>query len=413
MYANSTRATRSVAAAVASAFAAAGLGLATTASAEDAKQSFEIYGFAQADAIYDFGRMNPDWDDAFRPSKIANPAGIYGSDGQASVSVKQSRFGVKGTMPTSEGHSPIDFKFEFDLFGVGADAGQTTFRLRHAYGEWGSLLAGQTNSIFMDIDVFPNVIDYWGPNGMVFWRNVQMRWTPYRTESSSFAIGIEEPSNDVDTGQIREFDPELGDQIQSNEEVPNLVAHWRTKGDWGHVQVAGILRSLGYDTKGTPKNEPKGDELGWGVNLSGTVNTWGKDKILWQYVYGHGIASYMNDGGMDLAPKGRLPTATDPGNASAEAIPLTGIVAYYDHYWNEEFSTSFGYSTTFVDNSNLQTPDTYKSGQYASVNLLYYPVTNVMIGGEVIWGDLEFKDGSTQDDTRFQFSIKYNWGKTF
>ena len=210
MYANSTRATRSVAAAVASALFAAGLGLATTASAEDAKQSFEIYGFAQADAIYDFGRMNPDWDDAFRPSKIANPAGIYGSDGQASVSVKQSRFGVKGTMPTSEGHAPIDFKFEFDLFGVGADAGQTTFRLRHAYGEWGSLLAGQTNSIFMDIDVFPNVIDYWGPNGMVFWRNVQIRWTPWKTESSSFAVGIEEPSNDIDPGQIREFDSDAG-----------------------------------------------------------------------------------------------------------------------------------------------------------------------------------------------------------
>jgi hypothetical protein len=121
----------------------------------------------------------------------------------------------------------------------------------------------------------------------------------------------------------------------------------------------------------------------------------------------------MNDGGMDMAPQGRLPTATDPGNVSAEAVPLTGIVAYYDHYWNDEFSTSIGYSTTFVDNTNLQTPDTYKSGQYASVNLLYTPVQNVMIGGEVIWGDLEYKDGSTQDDTRFQFSVKYNWGKTF
>ena len=127
--------------------------------------------------------MNPDWDDAYRPSKIANPEGIYGSDGQASVSVKQSRFGVKGTMPTAEGHDPIEFKFEFNLFGVGSDAGQTTFRLRHAYGEWGSLLVGQTNSIFMDIDVFPNVIDYWGPDGMVFWRNVQIRWTPWKTRA--------------------------------------------------------------------------------------------------------------------------------------------------------------------------------------------------------------------------------------
>jgi hypothetical protein len=386
---------------------------AATVQAAETERTFEIYGFAEADAIYDFGRMNPDWDDAFRPSKIANPDGEYGSDGQASVSVKQSRFGVKGTMPTSEGHAPIDFKFEFDLFGVGGDAGQTTFRLRHAYGEWGSLLAGQTNSIFMDIDVFPNVIDYWGPDGMVFWRNVQIRWTPWRTEHSSFAVGIEEPSNDVDTGQIREFDPELGENIQSDEKVPNLAAHWRTSGDWGHVQIAGILRDLGYDTKGTQNNEPKGSVTGWGVNLSGSINVLERDRILLQYVYGQGVASYMNDGGMDLAPQGRLPTDTDPGNAHAKAVPLTGIVAYYDHYWNEEFSTSIGYSTTFVDNTNLQTPDTYKSGQYASVNLLYTPVPNVMVGGEVLWGDLEEYSGNSTDDVRMQFSVKYSWGKTF
>jgi hypothetical protein len=389
-------------------------GAAAASQAADTERSFEVFGFAQVDAIYDFGRMNPDWDDAYRPSKIANPEGIYGSDGQASISIKQSRFGVKGTMPTAEGHAPINFEFSFDLFGVGSDAGQTTFRLRKAYGEWGSLLVGQTNSIFMDIDVFPNVIDYWGPDGMVFWRNVQLRWTPWKTEHSSFAIGIEEPSNDVDTGQIREIDPTLGDNIQSDEKVPNLTAHWRTAGDWGHVQVAGILRDLGYDTKGTQNNKPKGSVTGWGVNLSGTIHTIGRDKILWQYVYGHGIASYMNDGGMDLAPQGPLPSEADPdGNAHAEAVPLTGIVAYYDHYWNDKFSTSIGYSTTYVDNTNWQTPDTYKKGQYTSVNLLYYPVPNVMMGGEVLWGDLEFKDGSTQDDTRVQFSVKYNWGKTF
>ena len=384
-----------------------------TARADESGPSFEIYGFAQADAIYDFGRLNPDWDDAFRPSKIANPEGEYGSNGQASLSVKQSKFGIKGTMPTSEGHAPLNFKFEFDLFGTGADAGQTTFRLRHAYGEWGSLLAGQTNSIFMDIDVFPNVIDYWGPNGMVFWRNVQIRWTPWRTENSSFAIGIEDPSNDIDTGQIRQFDPELGDDIQANEELPNLAAHWRTAGDWGHVQVAGILRDLGYDTKGSVNNEPKGNVLGWGVNLSGSIKLFERDKILLQCVYGDGIASYMNDGGMDIAPEGRLPTSTDPGNADAEAVPLLGIVAYYDHYWNDEFSTSIGYSQTSVDNTNLQEDSAFDTAQYASVNLLYYPADNLMIGGELMYGDLEEFSGITEDDVRFQFSVRYNWGKTF
>ena len=66
--------------------------------------------------------------------------------------------------------------FEFELFGTGVDEGQTTFRLRHAYGELGQFGAGQTWSPFMDPDVFPNSVEYWGPTGMVFFRNVQFRW---------------------------------------------------------------------------------------------------------------------------------------------------------------------------------------------------------------------------------------------
>ena len=84
-----------------------------TVYAGDTDRNFEIYGFAQADFIQDIsGRLNPNWDDAFRPSKI----GIddqYGADGQTSISVKQSRFGVKGKMPTGENNTPLDFKFEF------------------------------------------------------------------------------------------------------------------------------------------------------------------------------------------------------------------------------------------------------------------------------------------------------------
>jgi hypothetical protein len=188
----------------------------------DSPLEFSIYGFAQADYIQDFGgRLDPDWDDAFRPSKIGID-GEFGTDGQSSLSVKQSRFGVKGSMPTGVEGKPFDFKFEFDLFGVGADAGQTTFRLRHAYGEWGSLLAGQTHSLFMDIDVFPNVIDYWGPDGMVFYRNVQIRWTPWRTDHSSFAIAIERPGNDIDSGNLRLVEGFDEVQVQNDETVPDL-----------------------------------------------------------------------------------------------------------------------------------------------------------------------------------------------
>ncbi len=35
----------------------------------------------------------------------------------------------------------------------------------------------------MDIDVFPNSIEYWGPPGMAFYRNVQVRWMPLQGDS--------------------------------------------------------------------------------------------------------------------------------------------------------------------------------------------------------------------------------------
>jgi hypothetical protein len=393
-----------------SAAVAAALLASVPAVAEDTDRDFEIYGFAQADFIQDIdGRLDPDWDDAFRPSKIGIN-GQFGSDGQSSISVKQSRFGVKGSMPTGEGGTPLTFKFEFDLFGTGADAGQTTFRLRHAYGEWGQLLAGQTNSLFMDGDVFPNTIDYWGPAGMVFYRNVQIRWTPFKSANSHFALAVERPGNDIDSGNLRLIEGLENLQVQNDESVPDLTAQYRYGGDWGHVQLGGILRKVGFEVRETSADRwVSGSETGWGLNVGSAIKTVGSDKILLQVVYGEGIASYMNDGGMDLAPTATFNQAAVT-DVEAEAIPLLGIVAYYDHYWTPKWSSSIGYSFTEVDNTNFQSADTFNKGEYASVNLLHYPGDNLMIGGEFLYGRRTNNDGADGDDIRFQFTVKYNFG---
>jgi hypothetical protein len=378
---------------------------AAAAHAADSERTFEVYGFAQADFTQDFKRVDPAWDDALRPSKIPTTEGQFGGNGQTSFAIKQSRLGFKGTMPTGTS-SPLNFKLEIDLFGVGVDAGQTTLRLRHAYGEWGPFLAGQTNSNFMDIDIFPNTVEYWGPTGMVFFRNVQLRWTPM-TGANTFAIAIEKPGNDVDAGEIRTLDPNLGNNIKSDEEFPDITASYRINRDWGHLQVAGIVRRVGFETLGTPDNAPTGHDAGWGINVTSSLKlpSLGEgDKLLVGVVYGDGIASYMNDGGMDLAPEG-----TPPNNLSPKAVPLTGVSLYLDHYWNKSYSSSIGYSFTEVDNTNFQSPDAYHRGDYASANLLYYPGENMLVGAELIWGQREDNDGATGNDIRLQVTFKYNF----
>jgi len=148
-------------------------GTSAMAQAQDSKMRTEIYGFVMTDAGKNQTAMDPAWFDVQRPTKLPAFHNEFGKKGDVFFSVRQTRFGIKNWFPTDMGD--LKTQFEWELFGTGVDAGQTTLRLRHAYGELGKFGAGQTWSPFMDIDVFPNTLEYWGPNGMAFFRNVQLR----------------------------------------------------------------------------------------------------------------------------------------------------------------------------------------------------------------------------------------------
>jgi hypothetical protein len=370
--------------------------------------NLELYGFVQLDAIQDFKRVNPDWDATLRPSRIPTESGQFGGNGQSIFSVRQSRFGAKATGMLAG--KPYEAKFEFDLYGTGVDAGQTTFRVRHMYAKWGPFLAGQTNSLFMDGDIFPNVIDYWGPTGMVFVRTPQLRWTFFDNHGWNAAVALEHPSDDIDPGKIRLIDENVAANIQGNEELPDLTAAVRYGGDWGHVRLAGMLRRIGYDTKGTEDNKPDGQETGWGVNAT-TAFKLGFATPRLGVVYGRGIATYMNDGGMDLAPA--ISTILEPPSIilvpKAEAVKLLGVSAYVDLQWTKKLSSAVGYSFTKVDNTNFQEATAFHKGEYASANLLYTPADNVLAGLEFLWGRRTDNDGDRGTDSRLQASFKWSF----
>ena len=131
------------------------------------------------------------------------------------------------------------------MFGVGRDAGLTTIRLRHAWGQWKQIGAGQTNSQFMDVDVFPNVIDYWGPNGMLFFRNTQVFYEFRNDEKWQAAAAIEAPGASGDAGVYADR-IEL-QNIKPRFPMPDITGHVRMKGKKGYVQVGGIVRKISHD----------------------------------------------------------------------------------------------------------------------------------------------------------------------
>jgi hypothetical protein len=393
---------------------AGGLFTARAARAEG-ESKVDFYGFVMMDAGYNDQGIDPQWFDVQRPTKLATIKDGWGKDGNTFFSARQTRFGVKTTTPTEMGD--LFTQFEWEMFGVGVDAGQTTIRLRHAYGQLGKWGAGQYWSPFMDIDVFPNTLEYWGPNGMAFFRNVQLRYMPIQGDTR-LTIALERPGASADAGDIGDH-YNLG-AVKPLFPLPDLSAEYRKAISKGYVEAAGIVRQIKWQDTDPATPDNSGDVVGWGVSLSSNLK-FGQDVLRLQGVYGEGIQNYFNDAPVDVG----VETSTDPTKPiDAKALPVTGIVAFLDHTWNKKFTSSVGYSSVSIDNSSGQGPDAFKLGQYALVNLLYTPVPNVMMGVEGGWIHRENKtegvtvtfdptgvSGKTEaiDQYHVQVSAKYNF----
>jgi hypothetical protein len=368
-----------------------------------AKPSLEIYGFAMLDIGHDFKQIDPSWSDTLRVTKLPSVEDQFGHDNNTFAGVRQSRLGVRSSTPTALGD--LKTTFEFELFGTGVDAGQTTFRLRHAYGELGAFGAGQTWSPFMDPDVFPNSLEYWGPTGMVFFRNVQVRWMPIKGDTS-LTIAVERPGASGDQGVYAGRVELQG--ITPRFPLPDLSAAYKVSQKWGYVRAAGMLREIKWDDTNEDPLDLSGDAVGWGLNFSSNLNVSKADVVRLQLVVGEGIQNYMNDSPIDIG------IVNNPGNTVTpilgKPIPVVGLVAFLDHSWSSKLTSSVGYSRQDNDNTEAQSPNAFKTGQYALGNVLYSPVQNVMFGGELQWGRREnFSDGFHSDGVKLQFSFKYNF----
>jgi hypothetical protein len=377
---------------------------ALTAQDTDMKKSMDIYGFIMMDAGYNLGQIQGDWYDVLRPTKLAAFENEHGTDGNFFFSVRQTRLGFKNYFDTPLGE--LKTQFEFEMFGTGVDAGQTTIRLRHAYGELGKFGAGQTWSPFMDIDVFPNTVEYWGPPGMAFYRNVQFRYMPIQGETR-LTIALERPGGSAESGKY-EGRIELAD-ARARFPLPDLSAEYHKAFGFGYLELAGIVRQMEIeDLQPNVDGDISTTVTGWGLNLSTNINFGDNTKFRGSALYGTGVANYMNDATSDVAIDGV------GADAEIAGIPLLGVVGFLEHNWSTKFASALGYSMIDMDNLDGQSASSFSKGQYIIGNLQYFPAPNVMMVAEYQYGSRDnFEDGWNTSISKIQFSFKYNFSQSF
>lgn len=402
----------------ASIFTASALALAVSGAAqaytiEAGDTTANIYGYAKLDLIYD---VDDKLGNAINRNAIRLD-GADGSDGHTDLHAFQSRLGF--TTATPAGGSEIKTMIEGDFYGSGGGE----FRLRHAYGEWNGLLAGQTWTNFGGFLGMNPTIDFNGQPGQAnVARQAQLRYTV-----EGFSVALEDPENlggspsasyNVVTDQFfvggqpvvdADGDPivETSSVNTAKSRLPDLTMRYQgSAGDFSYAASA-LLRELRYSA---PANAPapwsSDSTTGWGLALEASAKVTPDVTLRGSIVHGDGIGAYQY-----LAPVGS-PAYVD-SNGNLETIKGTGGTAGVSVAAGPgNVSLGYGISTVDLDDAvadGAMAATANEKFEGVFLNYIWSPIRNVTYGVEAGYHSRKQVDGDKGDAVRLQGMVQYNF----
>lgn len=341
-----------------------------------------VGGFVKTVLAYNFNTIGST--DRFVTATIP-PSGTEpkNTDSRAAFTANQSRLLFDFREPLKD--SRLRAYIEGDFTGP-----DNTFRLRHAYGEYSRLLAGQTWSVFTDQLAVPEDVDFEGLNSRTRERQTQVRFSPRLGQNYDLKISIENPRSEVSGGNGKNG-------------LPDIVVSVNRDIFLGHLRLSGLLRQLRASSDSLDQQSIS--TPGWGLSFSGQIPTKNKDNFQYQLNFGKGIGRYIND--LDAA--GGQDAVYDPTTDTLTALWALGFYVSYQHWWTSAMRSTAIYGMVTVDNIDIQDGSDYRRTNRLTGNLMWSPVHRVDLGGELLWGDRENKNASKGHAWQIQLEAKYKF----
>lgn len=332
----------------------------------------QAFSFSAGDidaSVYGYARLNMSYDideNLANSVQAGNPNSITGSDigGHFGASANQSRVGIRATNPDGV------------MVNVEGDFAPGTFRIRHAYGSYKGVLAGQTWSNYNSFVGSTPTLDF---NGIVGNAGYQSRTAQLRYTTGAMSFSVEDPKSSVPN---------------QRDSTPTFTARMENSGDSLSYSVAALVKQNAYDTGTSDDSTVAFGVFGAAkfaisdmISLQGAIN------------YVDGATNYLYlSGGSDAYLQGSsLENNSGMGGTLGTSIKLSG-----------GSSINVAYGMTTLDDEGLATGDT-ETNQNLFVNYMWTPVKNVMMGVEYGLFDTEKVGGASEDASRILFAAQYNF----
>ena len=418
-----------------------------------------VTGSIWFDSLHDFNALGLDPEEPIYRELVTSSIPVTGvateRDNRTGFSPNQTNFESWFQTPTEFGKLRGYTKLNMAKY-----ATTTDFQVYKAFAEWGWLKAGLDFTLWFNQDAAPNNLDYEGPNAIPYVRYPQVRLKiPLEAfslpEDHFVLLGMETPPADLtlpaanQTVRLLRLPPQYAmvlnngtldatngddpsytsDRYASDERLPTFVSKWIYEPDWAHIELAGLYRRIGAVGKiGSNKSGFSNYDSsvnGWGVALSGKVDTWGNDSIILAGQIGEALGAYSQDtAGLRLDA---APIRYDDPTAPLKAIRAVGAWAAYEHWWTNVLRSTVTYGYLAFDSGFAQQHNpvgTYLYSHYASANIIWSPTPSVDMGVAYLFGSRRITAESYNflktnpppphylqaHDHRLQVTIRWNFG---
>lgn len=300
-----------------------------------------LYGQVRMDAYHD---SDYNIDIGFGNIGSSSP-----ENGNYNAHIYHTRLGLRGTLDADG--TPLKFNVEGDFFGGTGGS----FRVRHAYGEYGGFLVGQTWSNWAPQHPI-SMLDANGVPTGVGERVIQARYTFAPMEGLTASVALE-------------------DDIRAWKGRPNLTGALRYDTALATYKVTGISRGI---------EDLNGDQAGaWGASLSASFKPWDGGALTVLYVTGEGIGSTINYGAALGQQFGQTAQrSTYDLDASGKPVGVEVLSFDLSHQFSSKFQIGTAYGLTRYDDIAGAPRTSVSEISAAHVTARYRPTANMMLALE-------------------------------
>lgn len=360
---------------------------------KDSKFVFGVGGIVKVIAGWDFGHPI-EWPDEFITSEIPMTPS-EGNGSRFAVSARQTALYLNFVAFPGT-------KNQVGAFVAANLLNDYQPRLQFAYLRFRGLQAGYDYSLFSDPSCGSPTVDYEGACSHTANPLPGIRYTWHPDAARRWELGA---ALELTPTSFTTVEDKIEWVDQRFPDLPLMAKYsWNEGNSW--LRASAILRCMTYREMLTKSNH---NRLGYGFQLSSTINFLEKLTFHCQGVWGKGIASTIQDTidhELDLAPS--------KNGYSLWPVMMWGGFGSLQYDISSRFVFSLTYSEirTYVAEYNEgSTPwaDQLNYTQYFSSNLFFKATSMLNVGLEYIWGRRANYDGLKHADNRLQFAVEVSF----